>query len=145
MVDLLATGGTMRRFLQLLAFASLITISPVCIHGQVLSVPRPITYKVSFPEAEHHWMQVDITWTNLGPEAFDVRMSRSSPGRYAVAEFAKNIFSVEAFDGKGRKLATTRPDADVWRVSGHDGTVRVVYKIFGDYANGTFFGVDTTH
>ena len=42
-------------------------------------------------------------------------------------------------------METTRPDADVWRVAGHDGTVRIVYKIFGDHANGTFFGVDTTH
>ena len=135
----------MRRFLPLLALAAVIAISPVWIHGQRPAVPSPIAYKVSFPEAEHHWMQVEVTWDNLGSQPFDARMSRSSPGRYAVAEFAKNVFSVEAFDGKGQKLATTRPDADVWRISGHDGTVRLVYKIFGDYANGTFFGVDTTH
>jgi predicted metalloprotease with PDZ domain len=100
---------------------------------------------VSFPEAEHHVMQVEITWTNLGTQPLDAHMSRSSPGRYAVAEFAKNVFWVEAYNGKGEKLPTTRPDPDVWRVAGHDGTVRIVYKIFGDYANGTFLGIDTTH
>jgi predicted metalloprotease with PDZ domain len=62
-----------------------------------------------------------------------------------VAEFAKNVFQVEAYNGKGQKLAYTRPEADVWRVAGHDGTVRVVYKIFGDYPNGTYSGIDTTH
>jgi predicted metalloprotease with PDZ domain len=105
----------------------------------------PILYKVTFPEPEHHWMQVEMTFSNLGAKPLDVRMSRSSPGRYAVAEFAKNVFWAEAYNGKGQKLAYTRPDVDVWRVAGHDGTVRFVYKIFGDYPNGTYFGIDTTH
>src|SRR5262249_49956045 len=97
------------------------------------------------PEPEHHWMQVEVTFTGLGGQPLDARMSRSSPGRYAVAEFAKNVFSVDAYDGKGRKLRYTRPEADVWHIAGHDGTVRVVYRIFGDYANGTYFGIATTH
>jgi predicted metalloprotease with PDZ domain len=112
----------------------------------VLAQPAPtVVYRVTFPEAEHHWMQVDMTLTGLGAPPLDARMSRSSPGRYAVAEFAKNVFWLEAYNGKGQKLPTTRPDADVWRVSGHDGTVRISYRIFGDHGNGTFFAVDTTH
>ena len=71
-------------------------------------------------------------------------MSRSSPGRYAVQEFAKNVFWVEAYDGR-RKLTYTRPNVDGWHVAGHDGTVRLVYRIFGDYADGTYMAVDTTH
>lgn len=141
----------MRRLLPLLLLSTAIVTAPLLMRGQqrgtgaASAAKAPIVYKVSFSEAEHHWMQVEVTWTNLGSGPFDARMSRSSPGRYAVAEFAKNIFSVEAYNGKGQKLTTTRPDADVWRIAGHDGTVRLVYKIFGDYANGTYFGVDTTH
>lgn len=108
----------------------------------------PITYHVTFPEPEHHWMQVEMTVNGLStaPGAvFRARMSRSSPGRYAVHEFAKNIFSVEVFNGKGAKLTAERPDVDVWQVAGHDGTVRIVYKIFGDTPDGTYMGVDTTH
>src|SRR5205085_11416385 len=104
-----------------------------------------IVYRVTFPEPEHHWMQVEVTFSKLRRPALDVRMSRSSPGRYAVAEFAKYVFSFEAFNSKAQKLPYSRPDADVWRMAGNDGTVRIVYKIFGDHANGTFFGVDTTH
>ncbi len=106
---------------------------------------EPITYRVSFPEPEHHWMQVEMTVSGLGTAPLKARMSRSSPGRYAVHEFAKNVFSVEAFNGKGGKLTATRPDVDVWQVAGHDGTVRIVYKIFGDTPDGTYMGVDTTH
>jgi predicted metalloprotease with PDZ domain len=105
----------------------------------------PITYRLTFPEPEHHWMQVEMTVKSLGPQPFEARMSRSSPGRYAVHEFAKNVFSFEAFNGKGTKLAFTRPNVDEWDVAGHDGVVRVVYKIFGDHADGTYLGVDTTH
>jgi predicted metalloprotease with PDZ domain len=107
--------------------------------------PPPVTYVVTFPEPEHHWLQVEARFPDVGRAPLDVRMSRSSPGRYAVHEFAKNVFSFDAFDAAGRALTPTRPDADVWRIAGHDGTVRVVYRLFGDTADGTHMAVDTTH
>jgi predicted metalloprotease with PDZ domain len=105
----------------------------------------PITYRVTFPAPEHHWLQVEMTVTDLGTAPLRARMSRSSPGRYAVHEFAKNIFRVEAYNGRGQALRHTRPDVDQWDVAGHDGTVRLVYRIFGDTPDGTYMGVDTTH
>ncbi len=105
----------------------------------------PVTYRVTFPEPEHHWMQVEVTFSGLGTRPLQARMSRSSPGRYAVHEFAKNIFSVETFNSKGQPVAYTRPAPYQWTVTGHDGTVRMVYKIFGDRGDGTYFAVDTTH
>jgi predicted metalloprotease with PDZ domain len=105
----------------------------------------PIEYLVTFPEPEHRWLQVEMRVTGLGSQPLRARMSRSSPGRYATHEFAKNVFWVEAFDGRERQLSYTRPDVDEWQVAGHDGTVKFVYKIFGDYPDGTYMGVDTTH
>ena len=105
----------------------------------------PVTYKVSFPAPEHHQATVEVTFPNVPAGKLEARMSRSSPGRYAVHEFAKNVFWVEAFNGAGRNLSYTRPDVDGWDVAGHDGTVRLVYKIFGDQADGTYMAVDTTH
>ena len=104
-----------------------------------------VSYRVTFPEPEHHWMQVEVTFSGLGTRPLQARMSRSSPGRYAVHEFAKNIFAFEAFNSKGTKLTATRPSPYQWNVAGHDGSVRVVYKIFGDRGDGTYFAVDTTH
>src|SRR5262249_52748468 len=78
------------------------------------TIPPAIVYHVTFPEPEHHWLQVEVTWTQLGSAPLKARMSRSSPGRYAVHEFAKNIFWIEAYDGKGQKLTLTRPDVDEW-------------------------------
>lgn len=107
--------------------------------------PPAISYRVTFPEPEHHWMQVEVTFTGLGTQPLQARMSRSSPGRYAVHEFAKNIFSFEAFNSKNVALTATRPTPYQWNVAGHDGTVRIVYKIFGDRGDGTYFAVDNTH
>lgn len=105
----------------------------------------PVVYKVTFPEPHHHWMQVEVTFSGLGTRPLQARMSRSSPGRYAVHEFAKNVFAFDAFNSKGVALTATRPSPHQWNVAGHDGTVRVVYKIFGDRGDGTYFAVDNTH
>ena len=72
-------------------------------------------------------------------------MSRSSPGRYAVHEFAKNVFDVRIRDGKGRELTAGRPNLHQWDVSGHDGTVTVTYRVYGDRVDGTYLAVDSTH
>ena len=76
----------MRRLLTLLTLLIAVAVAPSWTQAPSAA---PITYQVSFPEPEHHWMQVEVTFTNLGTPPLDARMSRSSPGRYAVAEFAK--------------------------------------------------------
>ena len=137
----------MKRFLLI---TSLLVLGVTSTGAQQAPAARPaaaapIVYRVTFPEPEHHWMQVEVTFSGLGARPLQARMSRSSPGRYAVHEFAKNIFSVEAFNSKGAKLAATRPSPYQWNVAGHDGSVRLVYKIFGDRGDGTYFAVDNTH
>ncbi len=105
----------------------------------------PVTYRVSFPAPEHHYAQIEVTFPNVPGETLETRMSRSSPGRYAVHEYAKNVFELQAFDGKGKALIATRPNPYQWDVAGHDGTVRIVYKIYGDHVDGTYLAIDPTH
>jgi predicted metalloprotease with PDZ domain len=105
----------------------------------------PIVYKVTFPEPEHHVAAVEVTFPNVPAATLQARMSRSSPGRYAVHEFAKNVFDVHAFDGRGKELSITRSNPYQWDVAGHDGTVRITYRIFGNLVDGTYLGIDTTH
>jgi predicted metalloprotease with PDZ domain len=105
----------------------------------------PIAYTVSFAAPEHHWAQVEIAFRQVPLGTLELRMSRSSPGRYALHEYAKNVFDVHAFDGGGRELTITRPNPYQWDVSGHDGHVRVLYKVYGDHVDGTYLAVDTTH
>ncbi len=90
-------------------------------------------------------MQVDVSFADLPAGPLELRMSRSSPGRYAVHEFAKNIIDVRVTDTAGRALAVTRPDPHQWTVPSHSGAVRVTYRIFGDRIDGTYLAVDSTH
>jgi predicted metalloprotease with PDZ domain len=105
----------------------------------------PISYRISFPEPEHRWAQVEVTCPDLGARPLEARMSRSSPGRYALHEFARNVYDVHAVDGGGRPLTFDHPDAHQWTITGHDGTVRLTYRIYGDRVDGTYLAVDTTH
>src|SRR5438045_392513 len=105
----------------------------------------PIRYRLSFPEPQHRWMQVQATYTDLPSGALELRMSRSSPGRYSLHDFAKNVYDVHAADESGRELAIARPDASGWMVREHGAAVNVRYRVFGDRVDGTYLGVDTTH
>ena len=105
----------------------------------------PVAYRVSIPAPEHHYAQIEVTFPNVPAGTLEMRMSRSSPGRYAVHEYAKNVFELQAFDGKGKPLVATRPNPYQWDVAGHDGTVRIVYKIYGDHVDGTYLAIDPSH
>ncbi|MGQ0560553.1 MAG: M61 family metallopeptidase [Gemmatimonadota bacterium] len=112
----------------------------------LLALQAPETvYEISFPNAVHHEARITVTFAALPPGPLELRMSRSSPGRYALHEFAKNVYDVRAFDGAGRALTITRPNEHEWNVSGHGGHVRVSYTLFADHADGTYSGIDNTH
>jgi len=105
----------------------------------------PVQYSVAFPNAVHHEARVTVVFAEVPAGPLQVRMARSSPGRYALHEFAKNVYDVQATDSKGQSLTLTRPDPYGWDVSGHDGTVRFTYTLFGDRTDGTYAGIDALH
>ncbi|MEG3092810.1 M61 family metallopeptidase [Sphingomonas sp. PB1R3] len=109
------------------------------------ATPSAVEYDIAFPRAEHHEAQVSVTYRDLpaGPVRF--QMARSSPGRYALHEFAKNVYSVSAVDGAGRPLAVQRTDPYGWTVPAHQGIVTVRYTLFGDRGDGTYAQIDPTH
>ncbi len=121
----------------------------------LVAVPRGggaapgISYRFTIPEPQHHWMQVEATFAGLGAAPLELRMSRSSPGRYAVHDFAKNVYDVHALDkvesGSGQELPIGRPDPSGWTVGRHGGTVTINYKIYGDLVDGTYLAIDTSH
>src|ERR1700681_2128422 len=85
----------------------------------------PVRYRFSIPEPQHRWMQVEASFTELGGGPLELRMSRSSPGRYSLHDFAKNVYDVHAFAADSRELPTTSPDPYGWNVTGHGGSVTV--------------------
>ena len=124
---------------------AVIALSSFLVSVSAALAQAPVEYRLSFPAPEHRWMQVEVTFREVPSEPLVVRMSRTSPGRYALHEFAKNVFDVKIRDGKGRAPTVTRPDLHQWQVAGHDGTVIVTYRVFGDRVDGTYLSVDATH
>jgi predicted metalloprotease with PDZ domain len=102
-------------------------------------------YEVTFENAVHHEARISATFTAIETQVLTVQMSRTSPGRYALHEFAKNVYNVSAVNSVGKPLKVTRPNPYQWTIGDHDGEVTVNYTLFGDRADGTYSQIDRTH
>ena len=103
----------------------------------------PVEYRLSFTEPEHRLMDVEVRFQDIPAGALEVRMSRSSPGRYALHEFARNVFDVRITDSSGVALPVARPNP----ISGSHrapGAVRVTYRIFATFRR-HYSRFDSTH
>jgi predicted metalloprotease with PDZ domain len=105
----------------------------------------PIQYDISFENRAHHEAEITVHYADLPAGVLQLRMSRSSPGRYALHEFAKNVYDFRAVGAGGREVEVTRPNPHQWNVDGHGGEVTVTYTLYGDHADGTYAGIDRTH
>ena len=73
----------------------------------------PVSYRLSFPEAQHHRMQVEVIFPDVPSGVLEVLMSRTSPGRYAIHDFARNVYDVQdrRRPGSAARRRTSRPVA----------------------------------
>jgi predicted metalloprotease with PDZ domain len=106
-----------------------------------------VRYVVSFPNAVHHEARITATFAGLTPgKALVVRMARSSPGRYALHEFIKNVYYTVATDAAGKLLSVNRADPYSWEITpGTDGVIQFNYTLYGDRTDGTYVGIDQQH
>jgi hypothetical protein len=94
----------MRRHVSLILLALVAAIAAV-----PAQQPDSIVYRLSFDERVHRLMDVEATFSQLPAGPLRLRVSRSSPGRYALHEFAKNVFDVRAVGAAGQPLTLTQP------------------------------------
>ena len=115
-----------------------------CVQAQNNSEETKVTYHFDFSNRVHHEAKVSISIPNTPKdESLKLRMSRSSAGRYALHEFAKNIYAINAFDEQGKKLEVMRTSPYSWEVLKPTDGMRVEYILFADYADGTYSGINT--
>jgi predicted metalloprotease with PDZ domain len=110
-----------------------------------LKAQQEISYELSFPNAIHHEAEISMSIPNVPAGALKVRMSRSSPGRYATHEFGKNVYHFQAFDEQGKKLTVYQPAGDEYTIPNPSKTVKITYTLFGNWIDGTYAGFDETH
>ena len=102
-------------------------------------------YNISFENAVHHEAKINISLPEVKTGTLNIRMSRTSPGRYALHEFVKNVYDFKATNSKGEDITIEREDPYSWQVSGHDGTVNIEYTLFANQGDGTYSQIDETH
>ncbi len=106
---------------------------------------QAVEYQVSFEDAVHHVAAVQVAFSGLDNQPLIVKMSRTSPGRYALHEFAKNVYNVTAVNEIGESLAITQTDPSEWEIAQHNGYAKVSYKLFANKGHGTYAQIDETH
>ncbi len=126
----------MKKFLG----TTLFSVLSLCVFAQ-----NEISYTVSFPNAIHHEAEISLQIPNVPAGPLTVRMSRSSPGRYATHEFGKNVYNLKAFDASGKPLVVNQPAGDEYEIAEHGNSVKVTYTVFGNWIDGTYAGFDNTH
>ncbi|WP_446719408.1 M61 family metallopeptidase [Joostella sp. CR20] len=105
----------------------------------------PVNYSISFENAVHHEATVNVTFPKTSSDSLHVRMSRSSPGRYALHEFAKNVYGVSAVSESGDTLKIVRKNPYEWIIANPKGATKVSYTLFGNRADGTYSQIDESH
>lgn len=127
----------MPRF-SLLLFVFLACFTPMTTDAQTArqaAAPRqdasaPITYRLRFPDAARHYVDVEATYPTAGQPRVELMMAVWTPGSYLVREFARNVEAVEVVTPAGATPVKTRKNR--WAVdTGGAPRVTVRYRVYG--------------
>ena len=127
------------------AFWTTTAIALIAMGSAVAQEEPHVVYAASFENAAHHEAKISVSFKDIGAAPLELRMARSSPGRYAIHEFAKNVYAVSAVGGDGQSLTVTRTNPYSWRIEDHDGSATVSYTLYADHGDGTYSQIDETH
>lgn len=110
-------------------------------HAQV-NAQDTLEYQISFPNAIHHEAEISLTINTLSSGSLNLVMSKTSPGRYAVHDFGKNIYNLKAIDSSNQQLDIHRIEPDVWQVDDSRGKTVIQYTLYANHPDGTYSGID---
>ncbi|MGY3213865.1 M61 family metallopeptidase [Mucilaginibacter sp. HD30] len=89
-----------------------------------------INYTISFPEAQAHYADVEMTLSGLAQKTLDLKMPVWAPGSYLVREFTRNIESLDV-SAAGKALPVVKTRKNIWHVDiSGKATVTVKYRLY---------------
>ena len=107
-----------------------------------------INYRLAMSRPASHLFEVTIDVSLPASEQatfVDFQIPKWQPGRYSVADFAKNVQEFTA-RAENRPLSWTKIDDQTWRVQRQGNrNITAAYKMFGDDLSGTFAQLDVGH
>jgi predicted metalloprotease with PDZ domain len=108
-------------------------------------VPTKISYKVTFPEVQAHYVDVEMTVSGLQQPTLELKMPVWTPGSYLVREFAKNIETLTA-TANGKYVAAPKISKNTWHINTAGvSTVVVKYKVYAFEISVRTSFVDISH
>lgn len=73
-------------------------------------------YRISYTKAHRHFIDIDLIVNEVKESQLAFQLPSWRPGRYELADFAKNIKSCHAYDGDGNPLEIAKLNKDKWLV-----------------------------
>lgn len=93
---------------------------------------QPIQYTLSFPDARHHYVEVEARFPTGGQTTLDLAMATWTPGSYLIREYARHVEELSASTPGGDPLSIEKITKNRWRISsGEIATVHVRYRVYG--------------
>jgi len=97
---------------------------------------EPIAFKLSFPDAAAHYVDVEARIPTDGQDSLTVFMSVWTPGSYLVREYARNITTLEAYSPNGAPLTSAKTVKNRWKIDTEDHEHIIVrYRLYGREIN----------
>src|SRR6187402_2084224 len=75
-----------------------------------------IHYTLTCPEAQAHYVDVEMQISGLQQNSLDLKMPVWTPGSYLIREFAKNIETINA-SANGKNIAIQKTRKNIWHVN----------------------------
>jgi len=91
-----------------------------------------VNYTLRFPEALHHYVEVEADLPTDGQSELEIFMPAWTPGSYLIREYARHIDRITATTLDGSPVAIEKTLKNRWTIA-TDGLdrVRVTYRIYG--------------
>ena len=112
-----------------LVFALALTLSLV---GSISAQGQeaPIRYKLSFPHAQNHYVEVEAAFPTDGKRSIELMMAVWSPGSYLVREYQRQVEDIR-IEGQGDSQAARKTRKNRWVVqTGGGSEVTVRYRVY---------------
>lgn len=112
------------------AAALFITLTYMNLHATGVAKPTMINYTITFPEAQAHYVSVEMTIDGLKNPITDVKMPVWTPGSYLVREFARNVEAFTA-EADGKAITVYKTNKNTWRIENGASThIKINYKVY---------------
>jgi len=93
-------------------------------------------YIVSYQKPNNHYIDIEYIIDHVNTDTLQLQLPAWRPGRYELANFAKNVQKWDAFDAHGNMLPSKKITKDLWEVeTKSNATIHIRYNYFANEIN----------